>query len=62
MSIKLYARGSHQDVESLMLFVDYDELALRIRSSFLPGQRGELQERERRAFVKGILATFNRQE
>lgn len=41
MSIKLYARGSHQALEQ----------------STFPGG-----ERERRAFVKGILAAFNRQE
>ena len=40
---------------SLMLFTENDEHALLLRSDFLPGQRGELQIRERGAFARGFL-------
>lgn len=41
--------------QSLMLFTENDEHALLLRSDFLPGQRGELQSRERGAFARGFL-------
>lgn len=39
----------------LMLFTHDEESALLLKSAFLPGQRGILQEREREAFAKGFM-------
>jgi hypothetical protein len=50
-------RGEH---ESLMLFTADEGHALRLRADFLPGQRGELQQRERGAFAKGFLDALQR--
>lgn len=41
--------------ETLMLFTGDEESALLLRADFLPGQRGELQNRERRAFAAGFI-------
>lgn len=41
--------------ETLMLFTGDEENALLLRSAFLPGQHGEVQNRECRAFAAGFL-------
>ena len=46
-------RGRH---EALMLFTVDDGDALRLHAAFLPGQNGEVQRRERNAFIAGLLA------
>ena len=45
-------RGDH---EALMLFTTDEKDALLLRAEFLPGQRGELQTRERGAFAQGFF-------
>ena len=49
---ELMRRRGH---ETLMLFTSDEENALLLKSEFLPGQRGELQLRERSAFAKGFM-------
>jgi len=44
------------NAESLMLFAS-DE-ALGLEATFLPGQRGEVQRRERRAYCAGLFDGF----
>lgn len=39
-----------------MLFTEDEESALLLRTAFLPGQLGEVQERQREAFSKGFWA------
>lgn len=39
-----------------MLFTQDEESALLLRAAFLPGQLGEVQERQRAAFSKGFWA------
>jgi hypothetical protein len=46
--------------EHLMLFTQDDELALRLKAAFLPGQRSALQEAGRRAFAQGFLDALQR--
>ena len=41
--------------EALMLFTADEENALLLLAEFLPGQRGEVQNRERSAFAGGFL-------
>lgn len=43
------------DAESMFLVTKHDELALRLRSEFLPGQRKELQDLQKSAFARGFL-------
>lgn len=42
--------------ETMMLFTRNDTWALRLRSTPLPGQRGDMQHRMREAFLTGFLA------
>lgn len=49
---ELLRRGARRH---LMLFTEDDEAALLLRAAFLPGQRRELQSRERDAFAAGVL-------
>ena len=39
----------------MFLFTSDDESALLLKADFLPGQRGELQDRQRRAFSDGFM-------
>jgi hypothetical protein len=48
-------RIRRREHEALMLFTSDEESALILKADFLPGQRGELQSRERRAFAKGFI-------
>ena len=41
--------------EALMLFTADEESALLLQAEFLPGQRGEVRNRERGAFASGFL-------
>lgn len=41
--------------ETLMLFTADEENAMLLRAEFLPGQRGEVRNRERGAFAAGFL-------
>lgn len=43
-----------------MLFTEDEESALLLRAAFLPGQLGEVQERQRAAFSKGFWAALQR--
>ena len=45
--------------EHLMLFTHDEELALRLRSDILPGQRRGIQERERQQFLEGFVTALN---
>lgn len=49
---ELIRRREH---ETLMLFTADEENALLLKADFLPGQRGELRNRERGAFAAGFL-------
>ena len=49
---ELIRRREH---ETLMLFTGDEENALLLRAEFLPGQRGEVRNRERGAFAAGFL-------
>lgn len=44
---------------SLMLFTRNEEHALRLQADFLPGQRAELQSRERDAFGRGFVEALS---
>lgn len=46
--------------EMLMLFTRDEESALLLRAEFLPGQRGELHNRERSAFASGFLQALQK--
>ena len=46
--------------EHLMLFTKSEEAALLLKSSFLPGQRSELQEAEKKAFANGFMDALTR--
>lgn len=51
--------------ETLMLFTADEENALMLKAEFLPGQRGELRDRQRSAFAAGFLEAlqvFNAQD
>ena len=48
-------RLRRREHETLMLFTSDEENALMLRAEFLPGQRGELRNRERGAFAAGFL-------
>ena len=45
----------YRDAATLMLFVDDEELALALRSSFLPGQQAAVKEVRGRARVEGFM-------
>jgi hypothetical protein len=42
-------------VDAMMLFTHDEESALMLKASFLPGQRGTQQAREREAFANGFV-------
>ena len=48
-------RIRRREHETLMLFTADEENALLLRAEFLPGQRGEVRNRERGAFAAGFL-------
>ena len=48
-------RIRRREHETLMLFTTDEENALLLRAEFLPGQRGEVRNRERGAFAAGFL-------
>jgi hypothetical protein len=48
-------RLRRREHETLMLFTGDEENALLLRAEFLPGQRGEVRNRERGAFAAGFL-------
>lgn len=50
----LRRRGS----ETLMLFTKDEVLALRLKAAFLPGQVGEVQDRQRMSFIRGAVFGF----
>lgn len=52
-------RNGHR---ALMLFTSDEQHALMLRADFLPGQRGELKNRERGAFARGFLDALRRME
>jgi len=41
--------------EALMLFTEDEESALMLKADFLPGQRGELEARDRKSFANGFI-------
>lgn len=45
--------------ETLMLFTRDEENALLLDAEFLPGQRREVQQRQRQHFAQGILAALD---
>lgn len=45
--------------EHRMLFTHDEESAMLLKCAFLPGQQARLQERERAAFARGIIAALN---
>ncbi|WOB06519.1 hypothetical protein [Piscinibacter gummiphilus] len=45
--------------DSMMLFTEDEEYALALQAAFLPGQHGEVQRRERRAFINGFLTALD---
>jgi hypothetical protein len=54
--VKIWAeRLRHPRGEHLMLFTEDEEMALLLKSTFLPGQRSALHDVERRAFAQGFL-------
>jgi len=57
---ELIQRGRHR---TLMLFTDQEEHALKLQADFLPGQRREVQGRERKArragFADGFLTALD---
>lgn len=54
--IELYAeRFRYRGVETLMLFVDDEELALALRPSFLPGQQSAVNAVRNRALIEGFV-------
>lgn len=46
-------------VEHMFLFTSDEEQALLLKSAFLPGQWGEVRERERQAWGKGFMDALN---
>lgn len=48
-----------RDQSALMLFVDNDVVAMRMKSELLPGQRRDDIERQRQAFGEGIMAAID---
>lgn len=51
-------RPGRPEQRSLMLFTEDDESALLLKSVFLPGQHREVQQRERDAFVNGLVSAI----
>lgn len=41
--------------ESWLMFTKHDELAMLLKSTYLPGQRGDLAKQRKEAFVEGIV-------
>lgn len=52
-------RIRRREHETLMLFTADEENALLLKAEFLPGQRGELRNRERGAFAAGFLKALH---
>jgi hypothetical protein len=48
-------RIKRREHETLMLFTADEENALILRAEFLPGQRGDVRNRERAAFAAGFV-------
>jgi len=42
-----------------MAFTDDPESALTLRATFLPGQRGTVNELQQKAFLRGVVAALN---
>jgi hypothetical protein len=54
--VEIFGERIHRsEHETLMLFTSDEENALLLKAEFLPGQRGELRNRERGAFAAGLL-------
>lgn len=47
-----------KNIKTLMLFTRHDEWALRLRSTLLPGQRGDVRDQMQDAFFKGFLTAL----
>lgn len=58
-TVDLYAEHLvYRGHSHMMIFVDDEEAALALRSEFLPGQRRELQDRQRKAFARGFMTAL----
>ena len=44
----------------MMLFTHHEEQALLLKAAFLPGQRHQLREQERKAFAEGFLYALSK--
>ena len=53
-----YANPRGERVMSWMLMAMNPEICLLMKADFLPGQRKEVQSRERDAFMRGLVAAF----
>lgn len=54
--VRIYGELLHRRGRAhMMLFTPDDENALALRAEFLPGQNGEVQRREKKAFAKGFI-------
>lgn len=49
-----------RDMESLMLFTHDEETALQLKSAFLPGQLGAVQDLQQNAFAYGFLTALDK--
>ena len=48
-------RFTRRGCDVLMLFTNNEETALMLKAAFLPGQEGEVQNRQAKAFASGFL-------
>ena len=49
-----------RDQETMMLFTHDEETALQMKSTFLPGQLGAIQDLQRNAFAHGFLTALRK--